>query len=297
MNVLALVKMITYILTNKKGVNCMFLKGDFHIHSNYSDGKLSINKIIDLYKEKNYDVISITDHDTMEGCKEAIEYGKKHSLKVIPGIEVSTIYNGEEIHILGYFRYEDYQRKEMVEYANEKQQYRINRCKNIVNALKKYFNIEINAEELLAQNKGMIGRPHIGRAIIKAGYEDSMDEVFKKYLNYNSPAYIPSSFLSLKEGVDLLKNNNAIVVLAHPIFIIKSKIEYLLSSFKFDGMEAIYGMNSKEDTVRFTEICKSRGLLITAGSDFHEFNSYKHANIGDISLDEENIKKLLNKLE
>lgn len=275
----------------------MFKKGDFHIHSNYSDGRYGIKELLDLYKKAGYDIISLTDHDTLEGCKEAIEYGREIGLKVIAGIEISTKHNGEDVHILGYFKDEDCRRKEMIEFAKNKEQDRINRCKTIVSRLKQYFNIEIDGEELLSKIKGMIGRPHIAKEIIKAGYETNMQDVFDKYLGNDSPAYIPSSILSVQEGIDLLKNNNAIIVMAHPVFIKKTKIEDLLNDYEFDGMEAVYGSNTQEDTDKYIKLCKEKNLIITGGSDFHDFNAASHSNIGDISLDSENIEKLLKSIE
>ena len=271
----------------------MYNKGDFHIHSNYSDGKYEIKKLLNLYKKEGYDIISLTDHDTLEGCKEAIDYGKEIGLKVITGIEISTKHNGEDVHILGYFKDEDCRRNEMIEFAKKKEQDRINRCKTIVSKLKQYFNIEIDGDELLLKVKGMIGRPHIAKEIIKAGYESNMQSVFDKYLGNDSPAYIPSSILSVQEGIDLLKNNNAVVVIAHPVLIKKTKIEDLLNDYAFDGMEAIYGLNSQEETDKFIKLCLEKNLLITGGSDFHDFNAGSHSNIGDISLDSKNINSLL----
>ncbi|WP_160691792.1 PHP domain-containing protein [Clostridium sp. C2-6-12] len=271
----------------------MFKRGDFHLHSNYSDGKYGIKELLDLYKKENYDIIALTDHDTLEGCMEAIEYGKQIGLKVVTGIEISTKHNGEDVHILGYFKDEDCNRKEMIEFSKNKEQDRINRCKAIVSRLKEYFNIEIDGDELLSKVKGMIGRLHIAKEIINAGYETSVQAVFNKYLGNDSPAYIPSSILSVQEGIDLLKNNNAVAVMAHPILIKKTKIEDLLNDYEFDGIEAIYGLNSQEDTDKYIKLSKEKNLLITGGSDFHDFDTAGHSNIGDIALDSENIEKLL----
>jgi predicted metal-dependent phosphoesterase TrpH len=275
----------------------MFNKGDFHIHSNFSDGRFSISELLDLYKRSGYDIVSITDHDTLEGCTEAIEYGKSIGVKVITGIEISTKHNGEDVHILGYFNDKDCRRKEMIEFAKKKEQDRVNRCKTIINNLRKYFDIEINGDELLSKNKGMIGRPHIAKEIINAGYATNIEEVFRKYLGNESPAYIPSSILSVQEGINLLRNNNATIVLAHPVLIKKTEIEDLLNDFKFDGMEAIYGLNTQKDTYKFINICKQHKLLITAGSDFHDFNLSSHSNIEDVSLDNRNIENLLKFIE
>ena len=114
----------------------MNLKGDLHIHSNFSDGKFSIQELVDKYSEKEYNVISITDHDTVEGCQEAINYGKTKNILVIPGIEISTKHNGEEVHILGYFNNEDYKKKEILDYSKEKKHSRY-MVKNILSKDKK----------------------------------------------------------------------------------------------------------------------------------------------------------------
>lgn len=272
----------------------MYNKGDFHIHSNNSDGKLSVNKLLDLYKENGYDVISITDHDTMQGCKAALEYGKEIGLKVIAGIEISTKHLGESIHMLGYFSDNDWNSEEMAEFSKNKQNRRITRCKIIVSSLEENFGIKISADDLINQNKGMIGRPHIAKEIIRVGYAKTMEEVFEKYLGNNSPTYIPSSIFGIQDGIDLLRRNHATVVLAHPVLINNSSIDDLLSNYRFDGIEAIYGLNTKDETKNFIDICSKHNLLITGGSDFHDFNIHGHSNIGDIYLDSDNISKLIN---
>lgn len=271
--------------------------GDFHIHSTYSDGRFSVKELICRYEAFGYQVISITDHDTMDGCEEAIQYGKTKGIRAIAGIEISTKYNGEDIHILGYFKDEDCCRKEMMAFGAAKKEARMSRCKKMTEVLKDHFNIEINAKKLLEEHKdGMIGRPHIAKAIIEAGYGENLNEVFEKYLSDDSPAYIPSSFLTPQEGIDLLRNNHAVVVLAHPVLLKRNRVLDVLETFHFDGMEALYSSNTEEDTIRLKEICKERGLLITGGSDFHDFYEDSNARIGVVSLDESNIEKLLNRL-
>ena len=79
------------------------LKADLHIHTNFSDGKLSPFEIIDLAKEKGLNIIGITDHDNIEGSKAMLEHNGKYDIEVISGIELSADYHGKEIHLLGYF--------------------------------------------------------------------------------------------------------------------------------------------------------------------------------------------------
>jgi 3',5'-nucleoside bisphosphate phosphatase len=273
-----------------------YFKGDFHIHSNNSDGRFEVEDIVDMCVKKGYDIIALTDHDTVAGCKRAIEYGKSKGIRVIPGIEMSTKYNKENIHVLGYFNEEDYLSNELIEFTTEKHATRIKRCKDICSNLKKYFDIDIDPEKILKNNHGAVGRPHIARAIIEAGYADDWDRVFSTYIGDNSPAYIPSSDLTPDQAIDILRRCNAVIVLAHPVFIKNSRVGDLLEKFDFDGIEAIYYDNTEDDTRRFKAIAKQHNLLITAGSDFHELTPSGYSCIGEIALDKENIKKLLDRI-
>lgn len=86
----------------------MYTKGDFHIHTTASDGRLTPTEVVKLAKRNKVDIIAITDHNTTKGIPEAIEAGKKYGVKVIPGIELSVRYNYNKIHILGYFKNDSY---------------------------------------------------------------------------------------------------------------------------------------------------------------------------------------------
>ena len=90
----------------------MYTKGDFHIHSRESDGELKPGEIVLLAKKRNLDIIALTDHNTVSGNKEAIKVGEIHGVKVIPGIELSTRFKGNRVHILGYFTDDKYETDE-----------------------------------------------------------------------------------------------------------------------------------------------------------------------------------------
>lgn len=90
----------------------MYTKGDFHIHSRESDGELKPGEIVLLANKRNLDIIALTDHNTVSGNKEAIKVGEIHGVKVIPGIELSTRFKGNRVHILGYFTDDKYESDE-----------------------------------------------------------------------------------------------------------------------------------------------------------------------------------------
>lgn len=275
----------------------MYKKGDFHIHSTASDGTLEPKEVVRYAKKNDIDIMALSDHDTIKGINEAQEEGKKLDVKVIPAIELSTQYKNESIHILGYFKNGKYENKELDKKLEEMHNYRIMRAKKMAENLKKYFGIEIDFENMLKKITGNIARPHIARAVLDAGYNYSFQYVFDNLIGTQSPAYVPNTRLSIEDGIKLLKKSNAIVVLAHPVLIKKSSIDEMLK-FDFDGIEAIYPRNTKEDTIRFKAKAKEYKKLITAGSDFHGISGDpKHGDIGYVSLSENGIENFLNALQ
>lgn len=121
------------------------MKGDFHIHSSYSDGELSPKEIVILAKRVGLDVISISDHNTVDGVEEAIKESKKVNIKVVPAIELSTRYKGNRVHILGYFNSKIYKNKKFLNGLKLLKLRKINEFKN------KIFN-----EKVISKKKSKI---------------------------------------------------------------------------------------------------------------------------------------------
>ena len=144
-------------------------KTDLHLHTTHSDGNLSPSELIDLCYENGLRHISITDHDSTEGIEESINYSIKYpDLEIIPGIELSTDYEGAEIHMLGF--YINYKNKDLQKVLNDFRDGRQNRAYSIVEKLKS-FGIDISWERVLEiSNKGSVGRPHIAQAMVEKGY-------------------------------------------------------------------------------------------------------------------------------
>ncbi|WPC44652.1 PHP domain-containing protein [Clostridium sp. JS66] len=277
----------------------MYKKGDFHLHTTASDGNFSPKELVNMASKENIDIMSITDHDTIYGVLEAVLEGEKLGIKVIPGLELSTLYFKENIHILGYFNDITQIDCKLKDYLKDMNEYRTYRGKKIVENLDKFFNIKLNYEKILDDAEGIIARPHIAKAIIAAGYNYKWDYIFKNFIGENSPAYVPNKKLSTEEGIKILKDHNALVVLAHPILIKNIDVAELLN-MPFDGIEAIYSMNEPSDTKNFKALAKKYNKIITAGSDFHGMtkDDSKHAlKIGQVFLEEEDIKIFLQKLE
>lgn len=260
------------------------IKCDLHTHSICSDGRFTPKEVIKLAKDKNLDFIALTDHDTVSGLDEASIEAKNLNINFIHGIELSTEHNGESIHVLGFFTTDSYKNKELIDFLDDVKEKRISRAYKIVENLKKFHNINLDINKVLENGEDTIARPHIAKAIIDAGYDYDFEYIFNNFIGNNCPAYVPSTKISTEEGIKLLKKYKALVFLAHPVLVKKTSITELLN-LGFDGLEAIYYRNTKEDTIKFLNIAKENNLYISCGSDCHGIpNDLRHGNIGDIEF-------------
>jgi predicted metal-dependent phosphoesterase TrpH len=280
----------------------LYKKGDFHLHTTASDGRLSPGELVDMASKEGMDIIAVTDHDTVSGIDEALEAGKKAKLKIIPGIELSTLYQGNSVHVLGYFEEIHNISSEFKNFLEKMSEYRKKRAEKIVDNLYKFFNIKLDYEKIIQDAHNIVTRPHIAQAIIDAGYNYTFKYIFTNFIGDSCPAFVPNKKLSTQEGIELLKSLNALVVLAHPVLIKNVNVEELLH-LPFDGIEAIYSMNTSKDTDRFIKYAEKYNKIITAGSDFHglprknrDDPEHSHS-IGEVYLDEEKINIFLNKLK
>ena len=269
-------------------------KVDFHIHTTSSDGILTPKEMVQIAFENGVKYLAITDHDTVSGLDDAIKEATKLNIKLIPGIELSTNYNNESIHILGFFKDNSYINDDFIKALDGIKNERIIRAKKMISKLKEIFNIEISFEAIMLDGKDLIARPHIAKEIIKAGYPYDMEKIFEELIGNDCPAFIPTNKLSTEDGIKLLKKYNALVFLAHPILIKKSPIDDFLN-LGLDGIEAIYFQNSPEEEKSLIEIALNNNLLVSAGSDCHgDFkNDKRHGDIGCMNMKDEYLENFL----
>ena len=176
--------------------------------------------------------------------------------------------------------------------------YRILRAKKIVENLDTFFKIKLDYDKILEDAKGVIARPHIAKAIMNAGYRYDWKYIFDNLLSNDSPAYVQTKKISTAEGISMLKKLNALVVLAHPVLIKNSSIDEMLT-FDFDGIEAVYPMNTKKQKIFFKAKAKEYDKFITAGSDFHGITTSdtSHGVIGSVFLSHNELTAFVNVLE
>jgi 3',5'-nucleoside bisphosphate phosphatase len=254
---------------------------DLHTHSTSSDGSMSPVELVRHAAACGLAAVAVTDHDTVEGIEEALAEGEKQGIEVIPGLEISVDFK-PEMHILGYF-FNGKHRNIQGTLAD----LRAGRERRNVKIIAKLndMGMAITMDEARAiAFRGIVGRPHIARALMNKGYVSSISDAFDRYLCSGCPAYFRREELSPEEGIGEILKAGGIPVLAHPIYLERSyrKLDELLEHLVKEGLkglEAHYAENTKEDTGNLLRLAIKHNLLVTGGSDFH--GAYKpHIEIG-----------------
>lgn len=253
---------------------------DMHTHTTASDGHLTPTQLIDYALNKKLNGISITDHDSISGLEEGEKYAERFTdFLFIPGLELSTEYQQEEIHILGYSIH--YQDKELVDVLYNLQNQRKIRAQKIITKLN-HLGLNITYDEVLKSAKeGNVGRAHIARVLFLKGYVENMKMAFIKYLSKGCPAYVPRYKLTPMEAIRLIKKVEGYAVLAHPGLLEKQDLIQHLIDMKLDGIEVYHPEHRQEDIERFIRIATQHNLVITGGSDFHDIPS-RYCHNGDV---------------
>jgi len=274
--------------TNKKYV-------DLHIHTTFSDGTSTVDEVLAEAAAKQLEAISITDHDCTDAYPYAIELGMKLGIEVVPGVELSSEIEGNDIHVLGY--YVDYNNPAFASKLREMKDARFYRAKKMVDNLNKE-GIDLRFETVLSiAGFGSIGRPHIAAAMIKEELVYSFREAFEKFIGYGSTAYVEKLSMSPKDVFDLIKKAGGVPVLAHPGV---TRVDERINEFIRDGLMGIEVYHTEHPTIlekHYLRITKKNNLAFTGGSDFHNHNHNKseigipHVSAAAVS----SLKDILNK--
>lgn len=262
---------------------------DLHIHTNFSDSTNSISDVIELAKREEISCISVTDHDTVEAIDGTIKEAERFNIEVIAGVELTTEFEGSEIHILGYLI--DYKDETLLKKLDEIKQIRIQRIYEMIERLKEK-GIDIDFKSITESSKsGIITRLHLAKKMLELGYVRSISEAFAKYIGDNAPCYVSRFRFSSQEVINLILKTKGIPILAHPKnpnkdFLIPKFIEYGLK-----GIEVFYPEYTPPETNYYEGLAKKYGLLITGGTDCH--GAFKNGPlIGKIKIPYRCVEKL-----
>lgn len=249
------------------------MKADLHLHTSASDGTDTPSKLLRKLEKLKFTHAAVTDHDTCEGCAEAVSAGARCDVKVIPGIELSAD-AGVEVHVLGYgLAPETEGVKQMTAVLKAQREARMRLMIKKLNDI----GVDISADEVFIIAKGVAGRAHIARILVKKKYASSVKGAFAEYLSPGRVAYIPREKLSAIEAVDWLDRHGGVAVLAHPGLIEMNEGELFtfikrLKDRGLRGVEAYHPGHTNKQCLTYDNLGRGLNLCITGGSDYHGEN-------------------------
>lgn len=261
---------------------------DLHTHSTESDGTLTPQELMQLASDIGLSAIALTDHDTIGGLSKAKPVAESLGIELVPGIELSTDYNGTEVHMLGF--YIDDTNPAFLKKLQEFIDSRNLRNEKMAFLLQKE-GFSITLEDLYREYPdSVITRAHFARYLVEHGYVKDRDTVFRKYLGDNCRCYVPREKITPFEAIDLIHLGGGLAFFAHPVLchMNHDRLRFFVRDLKeagLTGMEAVYSMNSPGDERNMKKLAQEFDLLISGGSDFHGENKpYIHLGTGKGNL-------------
>jgi predicted metal-dependent phosphoesterase TrpH len=266
---------------------------DLHLHTTFSDGTYSPEELVAQARRHGLAAISLTDHDTVEGCATTAAECQRAGIEFITGTELTAEHDGNELHVLGYFIDIRHQRLlgELAKFQTVRQN-RIREMTTRLNAL----GIPLQAETVFAlANCQAPGRPHVARALVQEGFCADLDTAFERFLKKSKPAWVPKFKMSAAEAIALLHEAGGLAVLAHPGLNRTDDIIPALVKAGLDGLECFHSKHSTAVSEHYLQIADAHQLLVTGGSDCHGMSKGKPL-IGTIKVPYTHVEAMKSKV-
>jgi predicted metal-dependent phosphoesterase TrpH len=243
---------------------------DLHMHSTFSDGQLAPAELIKMASERGLAAVALADHDCLDGNPEYVEAAANANIESITGVELSCVYQGRDLHILGYgVDPADEPLKAMLAKFVEAREQRGIKIVEKLEAL----GVKIDMEKVFENaGAGALGRPHIAGALVEGGFVKDFNDAFNKYIGEDGPAYVDKYKMSPEDAVYYIHGAGGLAFVAHPGFYMEDlDAFYQLLENGFDGIEVFHSKHKTQTANQLRSIANELGLLESGGSDFHGF--------------------------
>lgn len=256
------------------------VRADLHIHTTASDGTLAPAKVVRIAASLGLRYVAIADHDTVDGVEEALAAARGTCLSIIPAVELSSVRDGRDIHVLGYFV--NWRDRSFREHLGELRRMRLERVRRMLGLLAER-GLELALEDVLKEangENGSLGRPHIARALVRKKLLHSVEEAFERYLGRGAPCFVEKYEHDPVEVVATIRAAGGIPVLAHPGLHLTEEIVAELAGAGLLGIEAFHSDHDPATERRLLRLARGLGLVVTGGSDCHGVGSERGLRIG-----------------
>lgn len=245
------------------------MKLDLHVHSTASDGSCTPTEVVDRAEAAGLDVIALTDHDTVAGVGEAVRAARGRRLDVIPAAELSSTFQGEDVHVLGYFL--DVKAQALGNHAKRGRDRRSDRMDRMIERLR-CRGVHLTRDDVQAQiasKAAAPARPHLAQALVEKGHAPSVAAAFKGLIGNNCPAYVPTEVATPDEVVRVVLDAGGIAVWAHPPARLLHELLPAMVDAGLRGLEVFRPPGRSAGVDVLHDAARRHGLLVTGGSDWH----------------------------
>jgi len=265
---------------------------DLHLHTTASDGLLSPSALVARAAGCGLRTISITDHDTCAGLSEAEEAARRHGIRLVPGIEITSVENGRDVHMLAYFL--DASNAAFRNFLEWQRDQRAQRVREIGNRLAD-LGYAIDSEALIASARACgrsIGRPQIADALVRAGHAQDRDDAFERLLGTGCPAFVPRRGPRPEAVIAIVADAAGIVSMAHPGL---TRMDELIPRLVAAGLQSLEARHSDHDgdtEARYRQLARDSGIAVSGGSDYHGDVGRRASTLGRVTLSTEDFVAL-----
>jgi predicted metal-dependent phosphoesterase TrpH len=243
---------------------------DLHMHTTASDGRLTPAELIERVVAAGLSTIAVTDHDTASAVDETTRRAAAHGVRVVPGIEVTAVDEGRDVHMLAYFI--DHHDPTLDAFLTRQRELRVERVREIGERLAAH-GVAVDVDALIGQAWARpgtaIGRPWLARALVRAGHVASVADAFERWLGQGQPAFVPRSGPTPFDVVGIVHAAGGVVSFAHPGVTRKDALLGPLAEAGLDAIEIYHSDHTPEVRDRYRTLAASLGVATSGGSDFH----------------------------
>lgn len=243
---------------------------DLHLHSTASDGRLTPTELVAHAAASGIRILAVTDHDTTAGFEEAAAEAARQAVLLVPGIEITAVDRGRDVHMLGYFF--DRSDAGFAQFLTAQRATRVTRIVEMATRLGTLgmpVDVQPLIDEARRHTSTSLGRPRLARAMIDAGYVATTREAFDKWLAQGRPAFIERAGASPEEVIGIVHRSGGLVSLAHPG---RTRIDERIAALRDAGLDAIEVYHSDHDAgmvTTYLTMARQLDCMVTGGSDFH----------------------------
>jgi len=235
--------------------------------------------------------LSVTDHDTVASVAEVARLARDAGMAFVPGIEITAVHDGRDVHMLGYFI--DPDNSPFGEFLERQRADRMRRLGEMVDKLTE-MGKPINREQVLAKKEGggSLGRPMVARALVRAGHAVDMRQAFDEFIGEGKPAFVPRAGPAPAEVVGIIARAGGVASLAHPGLLKRDDLIPAMAAAGLPALEAFHSDHDPETTMRYLALAERLGLAVSGGSDYHGEPVRRKSAFGKVGLPLEHFERL-----